>query len=588
MEISGYVPHGSSSSFSSFRAYLRALAQTPARLARRAGSVSTSYDEMSGVRARSGSDMQKTLRWFDLVGLGVGGMVGAGVFLTTGHASRLYAGPAIVISYAIAGLCALLSAFCYTEFAVDMPVAGGAFSYLRVTFGEFVAFLTGANLVMDYVMSNAAVSRGFTAYLGTAIGVPAPKWRFTLSALPDGFNQIDVVAVVVVLTITLIICYSTRESSVLNMVLTVVHIIFIMFVIILGFCTGDWKNFTEPADPAHAAGFFPNGVSGVFNGASMVYLSYIGYDAVSTMAEEVKNPVKDIPIGVSGSVLLVTVLYCLMAASMSMLLPYDLIDPEAPFPAAFRGKWESNLIGAGASFGILTSLLVAMLGQARYMCVLGRSSVVPAWFARVHPKTSTPVNASAFLGILTAAIALFTDLNVLLNLVSIGTLFVFYMVANAVIFRRYVVVGTTNPRPTLSFLCSFSLTSIIFSFIWQFMPPGKLKAFTLCVTAAIAVSMLQIFHCMVPQVRKPEFWGVPLMPWLPSISIFLNIFLLGSLDRPSYVRFGVFSAVAVLVYVFYSVHASFDAEGSGSLSQKNGEIHKESAQEESNDPRLAV
>ncbi|CAL9005466.1 unnamed protein product [Prunus brigantina] len=587
MEISGYVPHGPSS-FSSFRAYLRALARTPARLARRAGSVSTSYDEMSGVRARSGSDMQKTLRWFDLVGLGVGGMVGAGVFVTTGHASRLYAGPAIVISYAIAGLCALLSAFCYTEFAVDMPVAGGAFSYLRVTFGEFAAFLTGANLVMDYVMSNAAVSRGFTAYLGTAIGVPAAKWRFTLSALPDGFNQIDVVAVVVVLTITLIICYSTRESSVLNMVLTVVHIIFIMFMIILGFCTGDWKNFTEPADPAHPAGFFPNGVSGVFNGASMVYLSYIGYDAVSTMAEEVKNPVKDIPIGVSGSVLLVTVLYCLMAASMSMLLPYDLIDPEAPFSAAFRGKWESNLIGAGASFGILTSLLVAMLGQARYMCVLGRSSVVPAWFARVHPKTSTPVNASAFLGILTAAIALFTDLNVLLNLVSIGTLFVFYMVANAVIFRRYVVVGTTNPRPTLSFLCSFSLTSIIFSLFWQFMPPGKLKAFMLCVTAAIAISMLQIFHCMVPQVRKPEFWGVPLMPWLPSISIFLNIFLLGSLDRPSYVRFGVFSAVAVLVYVFYSVHASFDAEGSGSLSQKNGEIHKESAQEESNDPRLAV
>lgn len=186
----------------------------------------------------------------------------------------------------------------------------------------------------------------------------------------------------------------------MNMVLTAVHIIFIMFVIILGFCTGDWKNFTEPADPAHPAGFFPNGVSGVFNGASMVYLSYIGYDAVSTMAEEVKNPVKDIPIGVSGSVLLVTVLYCLMAASMSMLLPYDLIDPEAPFPAAFRGKWESKLIGAGASFGILTSLLVAMLGQARYMCVLGRSSVVPAWFAGVHPKTSTPVNASAFLGTL--------------------------------------------------------------------------------------------------------------------------------------------------------------------------------------------
>uniref|UniRef100_A0A803NW18 Cationic amino acid transporter C-terminal domain-containing protein n=1 Tax=Cannabis sativa TaxID=3483 RepID=A0A803NW18_CANSA len=582
------------SSFSSCRTYFRALTQTPARLARRAGSVSTSYEEMSQVRARSGSNMIKSLRWFDLVGFGIGGMVGAGVFVTTGRASRLYCGPAVVLSYAIAGVCALLSAFCYTEFAVDMPVAGGAFSYLRVTFGEFAAFITGANLVMDYVMSNAAVARGFTAYLGTAIGVPVTKWRIVVACLPDGFNEIDIVAVLVVLMVTFVICYSTRESSMLNMVLTALHIVFILFVIVLGFWKGDWKNFTEPADPIHhPSGFSPYGVSGVFNGAAMVYLSYIGYDAVSTMAEEVRNPVKDIPIGVSGSVIIVTVLYCLMAASMSKLLPYDLIDAEAPFAAAFSRqsdgwKWASNVIGVGASFGILTSLLVSMLGQARYMCVIGRSNVVPAWFAKIHPKTSTPVNASAFLGIFTALIALFTDLNVLLNLVSIGTLFVFYMVANAVIYRRYVAVGTTNPWPTLSFLCSFSLTSILFTLIWQFAPPGKPKAIMLVFSALVALAMLQIFHCMVPQARKPEFWGVPFMPWIPSTSIFLNIFLLGSLDGPSYVRFAFFSALAVLVYVFYSVHASFDAEGDGSLSVKNVEIHLETTEDKSQDNSVKV
>ncbi|XP_015876515.2 cationic amino acid transporter 7, chloroplastic [Ziziphus jujuba] len=583
--------HSSSSSFSSFRVYLRSLSQTPSRLVCRACSVSTSFEEMSRVRARSGSDMIKSLRWFDLVGFGIGGMVGAGVFVTTGRASRLNAGPAVVISYAIAGLCALLSAFCYTEFAVDMPVAGGAFSYLRVTFGEFAAFLTGANLVMDYVMSNAAVARGFTAYLGTAIGVSTEKWRITVVGLPKGFDEIDVVAVIVVLAVTLIICYSTRESSVVNMVLTALHILFIIFVILVGFWKGEWKNFTEPGDPAHPSGFFPFGASGVFSGAAMVYLSYIGYDAVSTMAEEVRDPVKDIPIGVSGSVIIVTVLYCLMAASMSKLLPYDMIDADDPFSAAFRGKsdgwrWVSNVIGVGASFGILTSLLVAMLGQARYMCVIGRSSVVPAWFARVHPKTSTPVNASAFLGIFTALIALFTDLNVLLNLVSIGTLFVFYMVANAVIYRRYVAVGTTNPWPTLSFLCSFSFTAIIFTLIWHFAPSGKPKGFMLCASAVIAIAILQLFHCMVPQVSKPQFWGVPLMPWIPSTSIFLNIFLLGSLDRPSYVRFGFFSALAVLVYVFYSVHASFDAEGDGSLILKNVQINMEA--EEVKDQSLKV
>ncbi|XP_077235679.1 cationic amino acid transporter 6, chloroplastic-like isoform X2 [Tasmannia lanceolata] len=391
--------HGS---FSSFRAYVRALSKTPTRLLSRAGSVSTTFEEMSRVRARSGSDMEKSLRWFDLVGLGIGGMVGAGVFVTTGHAAKTSAGPAIVLSYAVAGICALLSAFCYTEFAVDMPVAGGAFSYLRVTFGEFAAFLTGANLVMDYVFSNAAVARSFTAYLGTAIGVSTTeKWRITVSGLPNGFNEIDFLAVGVVLVISLCICYSTKESNVLNMVLTSIHLAFLLFIILVGFWRGDWKNFSKPSDPKNEDGFFPFGISGVFNGAAMVYMSYIGYDAVSTMAEEVKNPTKDIPIGVSGSVVLVTIIYCLMAASMSKLVPYDAMDGEAAFAAAFRGSdgwdWVSNVVGVGASFGILTSLLVSMLGQARYLCVIGRSNVVPTWCARVHPKTATPLNASALL-----------------------------------------------------------------------------------------------------------------------------------------------------------------------------------------------
>ncbi|XP_022959654.1 cationic amino acid transporter 6, chloroplastic-like [Cucurbita moschata] len=561
-----------SSSFSSFSAYLRALSLTPSRLSRRAFSVSTSFDEMTSTRSTSGVHMHRTLRWFDLVGFGLGGMVGAGVFVTTGPAAH-QAGPAIVLSYAIAGLCALLSAFCYTEFAVDMPVAGGAFSYLRITFGEFAGFLTGANLIMDYVMSNAAVARSFTQYLGAAIGISTAKWRLVVPGLPKGFDQIDLIAVAVVLIITIIICYSTKQSSVVNMTLTAIHILFIAFLIVFGFWKGDWKNFTEPGDPKNESGFFPHGATGVFKGASLVYLSYIGYDAVSTMAEEVRNPAKDIPVGVSGSVVLVTILYCLMAASMAKLLPYDMIKAEAPLAEAFaRWKWVSNVIGGGASFGILTSLLVAMMGQARYMCVIGRSRVVPAWFAEVHPKTSTPLNASAFLGIFTAVIALFVDLDVLLNFVCIGTLFVFYMVANAIIYRRYVVIGSTKPQPTLSFLCSFSLTAIIFTLIWHFVTPGRAKTALLTVTAIVAIVVSLIFNCVVPQTRKPEFWGVPLMPWIPCASIFLNLFLLGSLDGMSYIRFVFFSILVVLVYVLYGVHSSSDAEGDDSLFVKNGEI----------------
>lgn len=205
----------------------------------------------------------------------------------------------------------------------------------------------------------------------------------------------------------------------------------------------------------------------------------------------------------------------------------------------------------------------------------------------IHYLILTFVYIISISGIFTAAIAVFTDLNVLLNLVSIGTLFVFYMVANAVIYRRYVVIGTTNPWPTLSLLCSFSFTSIIFTLFWHFMPQGKSKAFMLGACTVIAIAMIQVFRCMVPQARKPEFWGVPLMPWVPCASIFLNIFLLGSLDGPSYVRFAFFSALAVLVYVFYSVHTSFDAEGEGSFSPKSSdELMKESGGSE--DPSFKV
>ncbi|XP_078434104.1 cationic amino acid transporter 6, chloroplastic-like [Wolffia australiana] len=557
-----------SSSFSSFRAYGRALAQTPARLAKRVRSVTTSQEEMTRVRARSGAEMRSTLKWPALLALGIGGMVGAGVFVTTGAAAKSAAGPAVVLSYAIAGFCALLSAFCYAEFAVEMPVAGGAFSYLRVTFGELAAFMVGANLITEYVLSNAAVARSFTAYLGTAVGIDAGlQWRITVGSLPKGFNQLDLLAVGVILAITVSICHSTKESSTLNMVLTGVHLLFILFIIVVGFWRGDVSNLTRPAMPEiNNGGFFPYGVGGVFNGAAMVYLSYIGYDAVSTMAEEVENPARDIPIGVSGSVAIVTVLYCLVAASISMLVPYDAIDDESAFSAAFVGSdgwsWASNVIGVGACLGILTSLMVAMLGQARYLCVIGRSNIVPSWFARVNETTRTPVNASVFLGVITALIALFTDLGVLLNLVSIGTLFVFYMVANAVVYRRYTVGGTTTPCTAAAFLLSLSAAALLFSLLWRLASPGPARAVLLAGAAIAAAVAALLFQSTARKAPKPPTWGVPLMPWLPSLSIFLNVFLLCSLDGPSYLRFAFFSALALAVYVFYSVHASYDAEES--------------------------
>ncbi|KAJ7526545.1 hypothetical protein O6H91_16G011400 [Diphasiastrum complanatum] len=552
-----------SSSFSSFGAYGRAVLRTPTRLRKSMWAVWSPAEELTEIRARSGAEMQRKLRWYDLVAMGVGGMVGAGIFVSTGSAAKLYAGPSVIVAYIVAGFSALLSALCYTEFAVEMPVAGGAFSYLRITFGEFAAYLAGANLIAEYVLSNAAVARSFTSYLATVFGVvTTDAWRLRVQGLGPGYDRLDFSAVAILIMLTLFLCYSTKDSSTLNMVMTIFHLSFIIFIIIAGFAKGNISNLTKPGVPSVPGGFFPYGVKGVFNGAAIVYFSFIGYDAVSTLAEEVQEPAKNMPIGVAGSVVIVSVLYCLMAASICMLLPYDMIDPEAPFSTAFKHvagwKWATNLVGVGATLGIVTSLLVSMLGQARYLCVIGRANLIPCWFAKVSPTTGTPINATIFLGCCTAGIALFTELDVLLNLVSIGTLFVFYLVANALIFRRHVVAGgVTNPWPTALFLALLSVSAIGFVAAWG----NNFDCWWgLMISGGMAIGFTTVFWMRVPVVQKGEKWEAPLMPFLAAASIFLNVFLLGSVDRKSYKRFGIWSGIAVCFYVVYSVHATYDAE----------------------------
>ncbi|KAK8996511.1 hypothetical protein V6N11_081782 [Hibiscus sabdariffa] len=356
----------------------------------------TPDQELNQVRLRSGADMKRKLRWYDLVALGMGGMLGVGVFVTTGSVARKTSGPSVFISYIIAGISALLSSLCYTEFSVHIPVAGGAFSYLRVTFGEFVGYFAGANILMEYVLSNAAVARSFTEYLCSAFGVSDPNsWRVEVQGLVEGYNKLDFVAVALVLLLTLCLCHSTKESSILNLIMTIFHVIFFGFIIIVAFYNGSVENLTKPE------GIAPHGIRGVLDGAAIVYFSYIGYDSVSTLAEEIQNPPVSLPVGIVGSVLIVSALYCLMALALCMMVPFNQIAEKASYSMAFQTigwKWAGNVVGAGASMGIVASLLVAMLGQARYLCVIGRARLVPSWLSNVHPSRGTPLNATLFLG----------------------------------------------------------------------------------------------------------------------------------------------------------------------------------------------
>ncbi|GFZ15378.1 cationic amino acid transporter 6 [Actinidia rufa] len=518
----------------------------------------TPDQELNQVRLRSGADMKRKLKWYDLVALGVGGMLGVGVFVTTGRVARDISGPSVFISYIIAGISALLSSLCYTEFSIEIPVAGGAFSYLRVTFGEFVGYFAGANILMEYVLSNAAIARTFTVYLCSAFGVQDPNsWRVEVDGFLKGYNMLDFPAVALIALLTLCLCHSTKESSMLNLIMTVFHVLFFGFIVIAGFYNGSSENLVKPE------GLAPFGVKGVLDGAAIVYFSYIGYDSVSTMAEEIQNPSKSLPVGIVGSVMVVSVLYCLMALSLCMMVPYNKISEDASFSMAFQNigwKWASNVVGAGASLGIVASLLVAMLGQARYLCVIGRARLVPSWLAQVHPSTGTPLNATLFLGFCTASIALFTELQIVLDLINIGTLIVFYLVANGLIYRRYVTTTTNPPLHTLLFLLFLSSTSLGFSLSWKL----NQNWWGLAIFGGLIVTTTAFFHYRVPCHRQPPptaaTWGVPLMPWPAAISIFLNVFLMTTLKSLSFQRFGLWTGLITLFYVLYGVHSTYQAE----------------------------
>ncbi|KAG9144345.1 hypothetical protein Leryth_022341 [Lithospermum erythrorhizon] len=495
----------------------------------------------------------------------VGGMLGVGVFVTTGTVAHQTSGPSVFISYIIAGISALLSCLCYTEFSVETPVAGGAFSYLRLTFGEFIGYFGGANILMEYVLSNAAVARSFTDYLSVAFGQNEPNsWRIEVEGFTKGYNMLDFPAVALITILTLILCHSTKESSMLNLVMTIFHIIFFGLIIVAGFCNGNFENLVKPG------GLTPFGVRGVLDGAAIVYFSYIGFDSVSTMAEEIKNPSYSLPIGIVGSVLIVSALYCLMALSLCLMVPYDKIAERASFSSAFGGmgwKWASNVVGAGASLGIVASLLVAMLGQARYICVIGRACLVPAWLAKVNPSTGTPINATIFLGVCQASIALFTGLDIVMEIISIGTLLVFYLVANALIYRRYSVTGNNPPSRILLYLFLLSSTSIGFSISWKLKQKwlwGLLILFTCLFMIITAIfQYFVVVPCITINHQEPPYrWAVPFMPWPAAISIFLNVFLMATLKMLSYKRFGVWAGFITLFYLLYGVHATYHAEES--------------------------
>lgn len=539
-------------SFQSFGNYAKALKEVPHRFMDRLLTRSSESAEIHEIRARSNHEMKKNLTWWDLMWFGIGAVIGAGIFVLTGLEAQTVAGPAVVLSYVVSGISAMLSVFCYTEFAVEIPVAGGSFAYLRVELGDFMAFIAAGNILLEYVIGGAAVARSWTSYFATLCNHHPNDFRINVQSLHD-YGHLDPIAVVVITVICILAILSTKGSSRFNYIASIIHVIVILFIIVAGFTKADPKNYTP---------FSPFGARGVFKASAVLFFAYVGFDAVSTMAEETKNPAKDIPIGLVGSMVITTTAYCLLAIVLCMMQPYGTIDPDAPFSVAFEAvgwNWAKYIVAAGALKGMTTVLLVSAVGQARYLTHIARTHMMPPWLAKVNGRTGTPVNATIVMLTATAIIAFFTELSVLSNLLSISTLFIFMLVAVALLVRRYYATGVTtsaNRNKLIACIVLILLSSGATATYWALSSEKDWIAYVITVPIWFFATLgLQVF---VPQARTPKFWGVPLVPWLPSASIAINIFLLGSIDRDSFIRFAVWTGFLLIYYIFIGMHAVYD------------------------------
>ncbi|MBY9079245.1 amino acid permease [Paenibacillus sp. HN-1] len=381
--------------------------------------------------------LSKTLGAFDLTALGVGAIIGTGIFVMTGVAAAKHAGPALVLSFIIAGLACALSALCYSEFASSIPVSGSAYAYSYVAFGELLAWVLGWDLVLEYGVAAAAVASGWSGYLlglldGFGIHLPV--------ILSGAYNSnegtlVNLPAVIIILLITLLLSRGIKETARFNEVMVLIKLAVVLLFIVTGIFY---------VKPANWTPFMPFGFHGIMNGAATVFFAYIGFDALSTAAEEVKRPQRDLPIGIFASLAICTILYIAVSLVLTGIVPYQNLNVSDPVSYALRFAGQdmiAGLISIGAIAGMTTVLLVMLFGQTRLLFAISRDGLLPKSLSVVNPKTQTPVRSTWMVGGVIALLTGFVPLDRLANLTSIGTLFAFLVVSLGVIVLR-----KTQPR----------------------------------------------------------------------------------------------------------------------------------------------
>ncbi|MBI5209192.1 MAG: amino acid permease [Elusimicrobia bacterium] len=470
--------------------------------------------------------LRRVLGPWQLTSLGVGAIIGTGIFVLTGIAAHDKAGPALILSFVLAGVACIFAALCYAEFASMVPVAGSAYTYAYATLGELFAWIIGWDLVLEYTVASSAVAHGWSHYFQNFIGifgVEVPKW---MAKAPFDFNPelgrfvgtgsvLDLPAIIIAAVIAAILVKGIQESATFNTAMVVVKLVIVLFVIVVG------AFYVNPANWKPFAPFGLTGISffgktllgqtgaggeplGMFAGAAMIFFAYIGFDSISTHAEEAKDPQKDVPFGIITSLLVCTVLYIAVSAVLTGMVPYNKINIDAPVSDAFKQMglpWAQFLISLGAITGITSVLLVMMLSQPRVFLAMARDGLVPpSIFGAIHEKFRTPWKSTILTGCVVGLMAAFLPLRILAELVNIGTLLAFVIVCGAVLIMR-----KTHPEANRPFKC-------------------------------------------------------PMVPLVPILGIGFCLLLMFSLPAENWLRLVVWLGIGMAIYFFYGRHHSVLAQ----------------------------
>ncbi|XP_073005979.1 cationic amino acid transporter 2, vacuolar-like isoform X1 [Typha latifolia] len=383
--------------------------------------------------------LNKILSIPQLIAIGVGSTIGAGVYVLVGTVAREHAGPALTISFLIAGIAAALSAFCYAELASRCPSAGSAYHYSYICVGEGVAWLIGWALILEYTVGGSAVARGISPNLALFFGGQDSLPFFLARAHIPGLDiVVDPCAAILALTVTGLLCMGIKESSSVQAVVTAANVCVMLFVIIaggyIGFHTG-WVGYSV------ASGYFPYGVNGMLAGSATVFFAYIGFDSVASTAEEVKNPQRDLPWGIGTALSICCFLYMMVSIVIVGIVPYFAIDPDTPISSAFARHgmhWAMYIVTTGAVLALCSTLMGSILPQPRILMSMARDGLLPPFFSDVNKQTQVPVKSTILTGICAASLAFFMDVSQLAGMVSVGTLLAFTIVAISILILRYV------------------------------------------------------------------------------------------------------------------------------------------------------